>query len=378
VGASTAAGRSPVVIASVGTLSGPGGAVLIHIVKGAQVWVRAANQRGGLNGHAIKLLTYDDGGDPARHRAQVQEAVEQQRAIAFLTNVEVLTGQGSVDYVTKKRIPVIGTDTATPWAYASPMYFPQTSVGDAATFGVFAGIADQLVPAGKTKLATIACVEAQFCADADRLFAATGHDLGFEGVYRARSSLAQPDFTAECLSARNAGAQVFLVFLDSASLTRVAAACARQGFRPTYATASGLVADRLKDDPNLDGMVAGTNVFPSFQSGTPATDEYQRAMRTFGEGTALGEGPPLGWAAGKILERAGANLGEPPTSAALLQGLWSIKDETLGGLVAPVTFIADQPVTPRPCWFTIVVARRAFTSPDGFRQRCRPLPASSG
>ena len=103
--------------------------------------------------------------------------MEQAHAVAFLTNVETLTGAGSADYITQKRIPVIGTDTATPWAYRSPMYFPQASVGDAASFGVFAGIAQQVVPAGKTKLATIACVESQFCEDSDRVFAATAGTL---------------------------------------------------------------------------------------------------------------------------------------------------------------------------------------------------------
>jgi branched-chain amino acid transport system substrate-binding protein len=372
----TTSKRSPVVVASVGTLSGPGGAVLMPIVQGAQVWARWINQAGGLNGHPVQVLTYDDGGDPSRHRSLVQEAVEQAHAIAFLANVETLTGEASVDYVTAKRVPVIGTDTATPWAYRSPMYFPQTSTGDAASFGVFAGIAQVLVPAGKTKLATVACVESQFCTDSDRVFATTAKELGFEPVYRARTSLAQPDFTAECLNARNAGAQTFLVFLDSNSTSRLAAACARQGFRPTFATASGLIQDRFKDDPNLAGAVAGTNVFPSFQSGTPATDEYRQAWKTFTGGRPVGEGPPLGWTAGKVLQRAAADIGEPPTSEAILRGLWSIRDDTLGGLAAPLTFVPDQPIKPRPCWFTIVVKERTFTSPDGFRQQCRALPGS--
>ncbi|HVW32365.1 MAG TPA: ABC transporter substrate-binding protein, partial [Acidimicrobiia bacterium] len=214
----------------------------------------------------------------------------------------------------------------------------------------------------------------QFCEDSDRVFAGTARDVGFDPVYRARTSLAQPDFTAECLSARNAGAQTFLVFLDSNSITRLAAACARQGYRPTFATASGLVQDRFKNDPNLAGLVAGTNVFPSFQSGTPATDEYQQAMQLFAGGRAMGEGPPLGWAAGKLLQRAAAGLPEPPTSQAILDGLWSMRDDSLGGLTAPLTFVRDQPIKPHPCWFTIAVAGGRFTSPDGFRQQCRPLP----
>ena len=42
------------------------------------------------------------------------------------------------------------------------------------------------------------------------------------------------------------------------------------------------MAEHFKNDPNLDGVVVPSISFPWFQSGTPATDEYQQVMRTFG------------------------------------------------------------------------------------------------
>ena len=75
-------------------------------VQGAQVWVRYTNEeRGGLNGHRVRLLIYDDGSDPARHQAQVRETVEQKRVIGFLQNGEPITGKGSLEYINSKRIP---------------------------------------------------------------------------------------------------------------------------------------------------------------------------------------------------------------------------------------------------------------------------------
>ena len=89
---------------------------------------RVHQQHGGLNGHPVRLIVYDDGADPARSRAQVQEAVERQRVVAFLQMSQPLSGESNVDYITAKRIPVIGTETGSPWVYdRSPMYFPQTS-----------------------------------------------------------------------------------------------------------------------------------------------------------------------------------------------------------------------------------------------------------
>src|SRR5207253_75515 len=102
------------------------------------------------------------------------------------------------------------------------------------------------------------------------VFAADAKALGFNHVYRARASIAQPDFTAECLSSRNAGVEVLLVALDQNSVARVAVACARQGFHPIFALPGQVVSDELAGDPNLAGAVGQSAVFPYVQSGTPA------------------------------------------------------------------------------------------------------------
>ena len=363
---------SPVVLASVGTWSGPVGQVLKPMLQGAQVWVKYINQRGGLKGHQVSLITYDDGGDPARHRAQVQQAIEQDGVIAFLMTGEPTTGEPSVEYITTKRVPVVGMTGGEEWAYSSPMYFPQASAGNAYAHTFPPAVAQQVIPRGKTKLGTMTCVEGRICEQLDRIMAERAQGVGLKSVYRARASVAQPDFTAECLAARNAGTEVFFVAMDQNSAGRLATACARQGYRPIFALPGQAISDEMKDDPNLAGVVASTTVFPSFQSGTPATDEYQQAMRTFapkvpsGAATSL----PFGWAAGKIMERAATNLSEPPTSEAILAGLWTIKDETFGGLTQPLTFIKDKPPTAKSCWFGLTVQNRTWLNPDGFKLHC--------
>ena len=117
--------RSKVVLASVGTYSGPAGTVFVPLLQGAQLWVRSINDRGGLNGHSVKLVVHDDGGDSARHRAALQRAVEGEKAIGFLMNADAITGQAGAAYITSKRVPVIGTTGGSVWAGSSPMYFPQ-------------------------------------------------------------------------------------------------------------------------------------------------------------------------------------------------------------------------------------------------------------
>ena len=80
--------RPELVIGSVGTLSGPVGAAVGQVTTGVQVWVRFINERGGVRGHRVRLVTADDGGDPARHRAIVQDLVENRHVIALVGNPE--------------------------------------------------------------------------------------------------------------------------------------------------------------------------------------------------------------------------------------------------------------------------------------------------
>ena len=370
--ASPSSGRSTVLVASVGTLSGPVGALLAPFVQGTQMWLRYANDRGGVNGHPLKLVTFDDGGDPARHRAQVQEAIERLGAIAFLSNVEGVSGRSSVDYVTSKRVPVIGSEGGSAWFYESPMFFPTFSSADYMYAGTINGVAQQLVPAGIKKFGTVVCAEPiQACVDADRVWASQAAGLGIELVYRGKASLAQPDFTAECLNARNSGAEAVLLAMDSSSVQRLAASCTRQGFRPRYAVMAGIVLDRFKDDRNLDAMAASSPVFPYFQSGTPATDEFQAALRTVGKGLPPGIGLASGWVTGKVFEAAIAHLPEPPTSAAVLAGLWTIKNNDLGGLTQPLTFVENSTAPPMTCWFNLAINSGAWRSFDNYKLNCR-------
>jgi branched-chain amino acid transport system substrate-binding protein len=78
----------------------------------------------------------------------------------------------------------------------------------------------------------------------------------------------------------------------------------------------------------------------------------------------------MGWVAAKLLEKAAARMSEPPTSEAILKGLWSIKNDDLGGLAYPLTFNENQTATPQSCWFNVAVKKGSWISPDGFKVNC--------
>jgi hypothetical protein len=203
------------------------------------------------------------------------------------------------------------------------------------------------------------------------VWSASAEELGLKVVYQRQVSIGQPDFTAECLAARNAGAEIVLMGYDTNTVRRTVSSCSRQSYRPTYATLTVAITSTYKDEPNLDGMIAASPVFPWFQTATPATDQYQAAMKSFGSNIPASTAATIGWVAGKVFERAAANLPEPPTSEAILEGLWSIQNDDISGLTLPLTYQREKASPQRACWFNMLLKAGAWRSPDQFRMDCK-------
>src|SRR5205807_2085254 len=142
-------------------------------------------------------------------------------------------------------------------------------------------------------------------------------------VYKGRTTVVQPDFTAECLAARNAGVEALGITMDVNSIGRIAASCARQSYHPVYVGLSGHAIERIAQDPNVDGMVIGTGPAPYIWDDNPAVAEFADAMKRYSPGTLVSEAEMSGWIAAKLFERAAALVPEPPSSTAVLQGLWT-------------------------------------------------------
>lgn len=367
------ASRSPLVIGAVAPRSGPAGAGHAPGLEAVQAWVRHVNDRGGIEGHPVQYVIGDDGADPARHAAVVKDLVERRHVVAFVMNLESFGGEGVVDYLVARRIPVIGGELAQEYFYGHPTYFPQASAGDAQWESVLFAVAQKAIPANQTKLGIIVCVEVQGCKvgrDAVKRYAP---DARFNVVYSVESSIAQPDYTAECLGARKAGVQVFFTILDPLAIQRLAAACARQGFRPAYGiNPQGFVPEQASD-PNFEGSVVGSVVFSHALDTTPASAEFQQVMRRYLPGRGLTEYHTFGWVAAKLVERAARHLSEPPSSEDLLKELWTLRNDDLGGLTQPLTFTPDTGAVRRACWFTSIIEDRKFKVFDGGKRFCRSL-----
>jgi branched-chain amino acid transport system substrate-binding protein len=329
--------------------------------QGVLAWAQAVNARGGIDGHPVKAIIAEDNGDPAKHRALVQQLVERDGVIAFIHGFNPSTGNSAVDYLTKKGVPVVGGDPSSNWYYDSPMYFPHASVGKKGiTRPLLAGTAEAALPQGKKKLAILACNEAQICRDLTVDMPGLAPQFGLQVVSEAQASLAQPDYTAECLAARNAGADVMFLAFDPQSYGRVARSCNSVGYKPIFSLVPN-VTNNIPQIKEMEGAVITAVVHPWFDTTHPAIAEMHRAMKQYTPRAEPDNEAGLGWAAGRLFERAArGHLAAAPTSQNVLDGLWSLNGETLGGLTYPLTFGKGQNADPKGCWWLASISGGAF------------------
>ena len=75
-------------------------------------------------------------------------------------------------------------------------------------------------------------------------------------------SLAQPDFTAEVLAARNAGADAVVGIFDNATLVRVARSAHRQSYNPVFSIQQAGYDDKVEGRVTDDGTVTIERTIP--------------------------------------------------------------------------------------------------------------------
>lgn len=358
---------APIKLGNVGTYSGAVGGSFIGSDVMLKVWARWVNDRGGIACHPVEVLTADDQANPANTRAIVQDMVEQKGVIAFLNLMTPLSLSGATPYLEAKGVPAIGGDAAEREWWTSPMLFPlATYVDDLYLTGPRISVAR-----GKSKIAIFRCREAAACDVVHSVVTDPKNEeaIGYEVVYDAAVSLTQPDFTAECLSASNAGADVLWLAMDTSSMKRVARSCASQDYSPFYTTVSGAVGEPLREDANIETLVFGSGTFPFAANDTELTQEFQAALDQYAPDLPLNGSIAQAWAAGKMFEHIAAKLPATPAAGDVVSALKTVTDETLGGLIPPVTFTGELPNRPT-CFFPMAAEAGKWVTPEGSRMVC--------
>jgi branched-chain amino acid transport system substrate-binding protein len=356
----------PIVIGTVGTTSGVLGDVYGSGFKTLKAWVAAINAAGGINCHQVKHLLADDGADPARHQALVRQFVEQDKVIALVWQAAALSAGASKDYEIQNKVPVISQDGGMFYFYDTPVHFPIGANGDVLQRVTVQAGAQVAMAQGKKKAAVITCQEIEYCSVADKVFPDQAKASGLDVVYQAKATLTQPDYTSQCLQARNNGAELFLTAFDGATDQRIMASCIKLGYRPMLVASSNQQSQDWLTDPNMDGAVVGSSFLPWFLAQNPAIAEYQATVKKYSPGSPFEASGIGAWAAAKSFEHIAKVIGKTdvPTKDKIFDGAYALTGDDLGGIVYPMRFSPQLPRKKVGCGWAVVNTKGKSTS-DG-------------
>ncbi|MCU1366185.1 MAG: branched-chain amino acid transporter periplasmic protein [Ilumatobacteraceae bacterium] len=385
--AGSAADKSPVLIAGIIDATGPSAGDQGNAEPIAKAWADYVNSKGGLDGHPVTFEFADNGGDAAKAQSQIAE-LEAKNPVAFLllsTGVESSLGEA----LTASGIPVIGvgyspaiwggsieafklacsTDAGAPVACAIPNAFPVTT-----TFG--AVVDEQVIgakAAGATKLATAACAEVDSCSQAEPVFAADATALGLTDTGVVKVSSTASDYTAECIKFVQDGVDFIQISAAGSVGATMWGNCQDQGYTGIFGASAGSVAGDLIKIPGIT-LAGGINAFPWWVDDAPVK-EYRDVLTAAGITEDQYSSPTMTgvWGDLQLFAKANAKLSDNPTKDETLANMYTISNETLDGLIAPVTFTKGQLGANRPCFWPYILKDGTFTNPlGGLKYECYP------
>jgi branched-chain amino acid transport system substrate-binding protein len=200
---------------------------------------------------------------------------------------------------------------------------------------------------GVKKVGVILCTEVPACAQAQPLFKADAQSVGMDPVYNALASQTQASYTAECLAAKQAGAEAMAVFVNVPVFVRD---CSRQNFKPKWISADGgPIVSTIKAVPALGNAVGSSEHWNCAGPETPQTKAYNLAMKKYapqwlpGGSKYITTGENcLEWDSAMGLRQAilNANVASSAavTSEDVIRGLAMFKNQSVGAYSPPMTF----------------------------------------
>jgi ABC-type branched-subunit amino acid transport system substrate-binding protein len=317
----------------IGQPSGFTGAVSAGVkenTEGALLYLNAVNQRGGVNGQKIELVSQDDAFQPARTVEVATELIDKKGVIALFLNRGTPHAQALLPLLAERKVPLVAPSTGAmalrepvnPWVFNVRASYQREA----------AKAVEHLASLGITRIAVLP-TDDSFGADA-----AIGADKGFakaglKPLWVEKVPRDKPDFSALARKAVNTEAQATLVVASAANVAQWVKTLREAGSRAQVVTLSNNASDGFIQQ--LGQYARGTivtQVFPNERSVAYLLNkealDLAKAQGMAGVSPAMMEG----FAAAKVLVEGLRRAGPNPTPIKLRDALEGLQKFDLGGL----------------------------------------------
>ncbi|MEV5850551.1 ABC transporter substrate-binding protein [Streptomyces sp. NPDC051985] len=360
--------KDAVKVAFLGNATGAAGSTGKTTMDVVEAWGRYINDNGGLDGHPVEVIAKDVAGATGTNVNDAKEVIGQKVAAIF--DLDTSDTQW-VKLAEQAKIPVIAASSVSP--LISTNVFPVINGSNAQTYEVIKA-AKKIGDNTAVGYAAEVPLSAQYAAQ----MATLGKQGGVSVVVSSKLSASQPDYTAFCQLLKDKGADSYILALSTPIAKKVTDQCWQQGVEIPQVIFGGQTPRSWLKDPAYQGAVAQDITAPFFDDKIPGVASYRTAMKKYlpdllGSADDSSAGT-TGWAMGKMLEYA-VEKGGGVTSDAVTKGLYTAKNETLDGLIAPVTYTEGE-TTHVPCGFFWTIKDKDFALTDaGAKPVCAPEAA---
>lgn len=379
--AGTASAASSSVPLKIGVICSCTGALASSIDVGPpalEAWADSVNNSGGINGHKVDIIVKDDAFNSGTSLSEAEQLINQDKVIALVDSSDVDAAWGT--YAEQHNVPVVGGGSSSELFLTNPDFFAVGQTLD----DYFINFIDAAKKVGASNLGEFYCAEAATCQEGVAPLEATAKKVGEKIGYVTEISASAPNYTAQCLAAKQNGVQALTV-ADAVSVVQtVASDCVQQGYTPTEIALDGGVALSFEKAPGIDNHFIGSEPdIPFFADNTPAAKAMNATIKKYAKSTYdspnYNEQATQMYLSGLLFADA-AKAGKvgvkgAPTAAELLNGLYSLHADTLGGLAPPLTYHKGK-ATPIDCWYWIRVQNGKFTTPYGTKSVCVAPPVA--
>ncbi len=310
-------------------LSGPAAELGIEMRLGAQLYFNEINQKGGVNGRQLRLVTLDDGYEPDRAAANTRKLIGEDKVFALLGYVGTPTSNAALPIFTEARVPFVGAFTGAE-SLRSPFNRYIFNIR-ASYFDETEKIVEQLTPLGVRNIAVLYQDDAYGKA-------------GLAGVERAlarRRMKVAATATVERNTVKVDAAVKALVPAQPDAIVMISAyksiaafvrAAKQAGYTGQLHNVSFVGSKALANELGPDGYgVAISQVVPfPFSADTQVARDYQRAIKSAGA-AQLSFTSLEGYIAARVFVEGLRRTGREVTRERFITALETMNNVDIGG-----------------------------------------------
>ena len=364
------ASSAPVKIGLLCACTGPISAGIEEVPPVAKAWVDSVNASGGINGHKIDLIVEDDTSSPSKSTSEAQTLVGTDHVVAIIDATSEDFSWAS--YVQAQGVPVVGLNTSTEPFYTNSDFYPEGQTEDSLFFGITAAVHQ----AGGKDFALFYCAEAVQCQEGIAPLESQAKTAGEDVVAALEVSASAPNYTAQCLAAKQAGATVAFVADVQTVDEKIIQDCYAQGYKPKVVVDGETIGPSMATSTGFNVATYFTVPNLPYFANSSAIKAMDSAVKKYSGASVLtnsnyNELAAEAWMSGKEIQAAvtAAKVSGAPTSAEIVKGLDSFHDQTLDGLAPNLTYTAGKP-HPVDCWYYALLKNGKYSTPYGLKTFC--------